>query len=78
MPGSQQVNELVTFLTSVAVGDGAVIISPHPDPFRPFERSFLDGIRRCPATISAPAGTNPYSATLRKPGRWMFVWIPEK
>ena len=74
---TQKTDELVRFLTGMAVQDGAVIISPHPDPFRPKERSFLDGIRTVPSSISSPPGLNPYTAVTRKPGRWMFVWIPD-
>jgi hypothetical protein len=58
--------------------EGAVIIQPHPEPFRRVERDFLDGLRSIPASISAPPGVNPYSMALGRPGRWAIVWIPEK
>lgn len=75
---SSKTDDLIRFLISTAVDDGAVIIAPHREPFRPKERNFLDGIRNTPASISAPPGTNPFTHVLRQPGRWMFVWIPEK
>lgn len=67
----------INFLTAELVRDGGVVIAPHPDPFRPKERSFLDGIRSVPSSISAPPGTNPYIAVTRRPGRWVFIWMPE-
>ena len=71
-------HELMNFLIATAVDDGAVVISPHREPFRRVEREFLDSIRHVPATISSPQGSNAFEQVLRKPGRWMFVWIPEK
>lgn len=71
-------DEFVNFLIRSAVDDGAIVISPHQEPFRPRQRSFLDGIRNIPATISSPPGTNPFTHVLGQPGRWMFVWIPER
>lgn len=70
--------ELMNFLIASAVDDGAVVIAPHAQPFRRKERAFLDGIRDVPSTISSPRGSNAFTEVLRKPGRWMFVWIPEK
>lgn len=70
-------DELLNYLIATSVGDGAVVIAPHREPFRFKERSFLDGIRSCPAHISAPAGVNPFTDIFGKKGRWMFVWIPE-
>jgi hypothetical protein len=62
----------------MAVQEGAVVISPHEGPFRAKQRDFLDGIRHIPASIINPPGLNPYSAALGSPGRWIFVWVPEK
>lgn len=70
--------ELMNFLIATAVDDGAVVIAPHRDPFRRRERDFLDGIRDVPSTIASPRGSNAFTEVLSKPGRWMFVWIPEK
>lgn len=70
--------EIVQFFTKLSLDEGCIIISPHEEPFRPVERSFLEGIRRVPADISAPPGVNPYSMALGYPGRWMFVWIPDR
>lgn len=69
--------EMVSMLTKLMGDEGCVTISPYPSEFRAVERSFLDGIRRVPASITAPPGLNPYSAALGRPGRWLFVWIPE-
>jgi hypothetical protein len=69
--------EIVSLMTKLMMDEGCVTISPKAEAFRPVERSFLDGIRRVPADITAPPGTNPYSAALGRPGRWLFVWIPE-
>lgn len=70
--------DMLMFLRNMMLDEGTVIIQPHKEPFRPLERSFLDGIRKCPAAITAPPGVNPYSAALGRPGRWVFLWIPEK
>lgn len=70
--------ELMNFLINTAVDDGAVVIAPHVHPFRGRERDFLDGIRDIPARIQSPKGRDPFAEVLGKPGRWMFVWIPEK
>lgn len=74
---SKPAEEMLSFLTRMMLDEGAVVISPHPEPFRRVERSFLDGIRGVPASVSAPPGTNPYGAALGRMGRWAFVWIPE-
>lgn len=68
----------MNFLISQAVGDGAIVIAPHPEPFRPKERNFLDGIRSVPSSISAPPGKNPFVEVFARPGRWMFIWVPER
>lgn len=73
-----KVDEVVGFLTHVAVGDGAIIISPHAEPFRAVEKDFVDSLRHVASSISAPPGVNPYTAVTRRAGRWLFVWIPEK
>jgi hypothetical protein len=70
--------EILGYMTKVMVDEGAVVIQPHPEPFRAKQRNFLDGIRSVPAAISAPAGTNPFTSVLDRPGRWLFVWIPDK
>jgi hypothetical protein len=69
--------EIVSMLTKLMGDEGCVTISPKTEPFRAVERSFLEGIRRVPADITAPAGVNPYAAAMGRPGRWLFVWIPE-
>lgn len=71
-------DQFLNFLINHAVGDGAIVIAPHKDPFRSRQRNFLDGIRNVPASISAPPGQNPFTEILAKDGRWMFVWIPER
>jgi hypothetical protein len=68
--------EIVGLMTTLIQQEGCVTISPKAEPFRAVERSFLDGIRRVPADITAPPGVNPYGAALGRPGRWLFVWIP--
>lgn len=60
------------------IAEGAIIISPRPGEFRRYEDTFLDGVRRIPSVIDGPPGINPYSYALGHPGRWMFLWIPEK
>lgn len=70
-------DELLRFLIGTAVDEGAVVIAPHMEPFRAKERNFLDGIRSVPSSISSPPGSNPFTTVLSRPGRWMFVWIPE-
>lgn len=60
------------------ISEGAIIISPRPGEFGRFERSFLDGIRRVPAVIDGPPGIDPYAYALGRPGRWLFLWIPDK
>jgi hypothetical protein len=74
---SRDPREMVLLFTKLSQDEGCVTISPKAEPFRRVERSFLDGIRNIPADITAPAGVNPYGAALGRPGRWMFVWIPE-
>lgn len=74
---ARNTEEIVAFITGMMYDEKVVVISPHQDEFRRVERDFLDGIRRIPASISAPPGVNPYGAALGRPGRWMFVWVPE-
>ena len=69
--------EMVRFFTKLTLDEGCVVIAPKAERFRSMERSFLDGIRNVPADITAPPGTNPYAAALGRPGRWLFVWVPE-
>jgi hypothetical protein len=69
--------EIIDLMRKLMLDEGCVVISPHQDQFLRVERSFLDGIRNVPATVSAPPGVNPYGAALGHRGRWMFVWIPE-
>jgi hypothetical protein len=69
--------EIFRMMTKLMGDEGCVTIAPKTEQFRPVERSFLDGIRRVPADITAPAGVNPYGAALGKPGRWLFIWIPD-
>ena len=71
-------NDFYRWLAQMAVQEGGVVIAPYPDYFRSQERSFLEGLRRVPASIVNPPGVNPYSMALGKPGRWMMVWIPDK
>jgi hypothetical protein len=78
MPTTSKADELLRFLTGVMVDEGTVIIEPRIEPFRAMQRNFLDGIRKCPARISVKPGTDPYTAVLDRPGRWLFVWVPEK
>lgn len=73
-----ETSELMRFLIATAVGEGAVVISPHAYPFQKRQRDFLDGIRNVPASIASPPGMNPFTGPLTKDGRWMFVWIPDK
>lgn len=70
-------DEKISFLTHLALDEKAVVISPHSAPFERLQRSFLDGIRGVPASISCPPGTNPFTHVLHRPGRWAFVWVPE-
>lgn len=58
--------------------EGAIVISPRPGEFTRFEQSFLDGVRKIPAVIDQPPGVNPYTYALGKPGRWVFLWVPDK
>jgi hypothetical protein len=58
--------------------EGAVIIAPRPGEFGRFEKSFLDGVRKIPSAIDAPPGVNPYGYAMGRPGRWIFLWVPEK
>lgn len=69
--------QMLGMIRQLMLDEGCVVISPHQEPFMRVERSFLDGIRSVPASISAPPGVNPYGAALGRRGRWMFVWIPE-
>jgi hypothetical protein len=68
---------MFSLMFKLMMDEGCVTISPKEEPFHAYERSFLDGVRRCPADITAPPGVNPYSAALGRPGRWLFVWVPE-
>jgi hypothetical protein len=70
--------EMVRFITKLMEDEGCVTISPKQEVFRSRERDFLDGIRTIAADITAPPGVNPYGAALGRPGRWLFVWIPER
>jgi hypothetical protein len=70
--------QLLKYLMATAVGDGAIVIAPHKEPFRNRARNFLDGIRNVPSRIMAPPGKNPFVECLQSDGRWLFVWIPEK
>ena len=70
--------DLTRFLGKMMLDEGAIVIEPYPEPFRRFEHDFLEGLRRIPASISAPPGVNPYTMAMGKPGRWMMVWIPDE
>lgn len=69
--------DLFDWLRVMAVQEGAVTISPYPEPFTRYQREFLEGLRRIPASITAPPGTNPYAAAMGRPGWWLMVWVPE-
>lgn len=70
--------ELISFLTRMAVDDDAITIAPRKEAFRPKQRDFLDGIRQCPARISANPGRDPFGRIVRESGQWLFIWIPER
>lgn len=69
--------DFFNWLRAMALQEGAITIAPHKEPFAHYERQFLDGLRKCPASISAPPGRDPYSMAMGKPGRWLMIWIPE-
>lgn len=69
--------EMINLIRKMMLDEGCITIAPKRDQFRTRERDFLEGIRRVPAEINAPPGTNPYTIALGRPGRWLFVWIPE-
>lgn len=75
MPGKAE--DYAAFLTREMVHEGAVIIKPHPEPFRSKERSFLDGIKTVPAAISGPPGKDPFGLVFSRPGHWLFIWLPD-
>lgn len=60
------------------LAEGAIIISPRPAEFRRYEDTFLDGLRRIPSVIDAPAGVNPYKFALDHSGRWLMIWVPDR
>lgn len=60
------------------LAEGAIVISPRPGEFSRFEDTFLDGLKRIPSVIDAPAGVDPYKFALGHPGRWLMIWVPDK
>lgn len=70
--------DLTDFFARMMLDEGATVIQPYPEPFRPYQRDFLEGLRRIPAHIAAPPGRNPYSMAMGKPGRWVIAWIPDE
>lgn len=70
--------DLFNWLRKMAVDEGAVTIAPHREPFANYQRTFLDGLRKIPATIEAPPGVNPYSVAMGKPGAWLMIWVPDE
>jgi hypothetical protein len=70
---------LIQFFTKMVADDDCICIAPHQAEFGPMERSFLDGLRRVPAAITAPPGSgNPFQYILgRGRGRWLMIWVPD-
>jgi hypothetical protein len=60
------------------VAEGAVLIAPRPGEFGRFEGSFIDGLRRVPAVIDGPPGRDPFAYAMGRPGRWLFLFLPER
>lgn len=69
--------DLVNFFARMMLDEGCVVIQPRPEHFRVMERDFLEGLRRIPASVTAPPGRNPYAMAMDKPGRWIMAWIPD-
>lgn len=70
-------DSLIRYILTAARADGCVIVEPHMDEFRPVQRTFLDGLKKVPARISAPPTGDPFVRVLANRGRWMMIWIPE-
>lgn len=77
MTNRRDPEQIFRFFGKMMIDEGCVVIAPKQEPFMQYERSFLEGLRKVPADIEAPAGVNPYGAALGRRGRWMVVWIPE-
>lgn len=70
--------DMVSFLRRVMTDEDGITIAPKEQPFRAYMANFLQGVRKVPADVSAPPGVDPYSYPMNTPGRWIFVFIPER
>lgn len=71
-------NDFVGYIERLLVDEGCIFIEPRPEHFKIMEHDFLEGLRRVPAKISSPPGTNPFSFARGKRGQWVIAWVPEK
>ena len=70
--------EIVQFFTKMIADEECITIVPRQEEFKPYQRTFLDGLRRIPAQITTPPGRNPFEYALGHKGHWVIIWVPDE